>query len=85
MDEIKNSSLSFHNANLSVKILLPQRIRLLREYHGLSQQTVSDLLSVSRSAYAYYEKGKNHMRLVDIIRLAKLYGVSTDYLLGVDT
>jgi len=84
MDELNNSSLSFHNANLPIKILLPQRIRLLREYHGMSQQAVSELLSVSRSAYAYYEKGKYNMRPIDMIRLARLYGVSTDYLLGVD-
>ena len=82
LDELKNSELSFHNANLPVEILLPQRIRLLREHHGLSQQAVSELLSVSRSAYAYYEKGKYHMRLVDIIRLSRLYGVSVDFLLG---
>lgn len=84
MDELKNSVVSFHKASLPVNILVPQRIRLLREHHSLSQETVSDLLSVSRPAYAFYEKGKYNMRLVDLVRLARLYGVTTDYLLGIN-
>lgn len=84
MDELKNSIISFHDANLPINILLPQRLKLLREHHELSQQTVSDLLSVSRSAYAYYENGKNDMRLSDLVRVARLFGVSTDYLLGIE-
>ena len=82
MDELKNSAVSFYNAKLPVALLFSKRIRQLREYHELSQQTVSELLSVSRAAYGYYENGKNNIRLDDLIRLARLYGVSTDYLWG---
>ncbi|MFI3206551.1 MAG: helix-turn-helix transcriptional regulator [Clostridia bacterium] len=58
-----------------------KRIRKLRLYRNLTQQKVADYLHITRSAYSYYESGKTEPNLKTLLRLSKLYGVSTDLLL----
>ena len=58
------------------------RIRDLREDCDLTQQNVADYLHCSQSLYAYYESGKRNLPVDNLIALAKLYNVSTDYILG---
>ena len=58
------------------------RIRDLREDSDLTQQKVADYLHCSQSLYAYYESGKRNLPVDNLIALAKLYNVSTDYILG---
>ena len=58
------------------------RIRDLREDADLTQQQVADYLHCSQSLYAYYESGKRNLPVDNLILLAKLYHVSTDYILG---
>lgn len=48
-----------------------------------TQQEVADFLGVARVTYARYEGGVHEPDLATVVRLAKLFGVSTDYLLGV--
>lgn len=48
----------------------------------MTQQEVSSFLHITRSTYAYYECGKNVPQYDNLIRLAELYGVTVDYLLG---
>ena len=48
------------------------RLALLRASHGMSQEQVANVLSVSRSTYSYYESGKcapSLDTLRDLIRL----------------
>ncbi|AER15032.1 helix-turn-helix domain-containing protein [Streptococcus suis] len=59
-----------------------RRIRDIREDHDLTQQTVSDYLSITRSAYAKIERGEHTLSAEVLIQLSNLYNVSTDYLLG---
>lgn len=40
-------------------------------------------LCIDRSTYAYYELGETQPSLLMLVRLAKLYDVTTDYLLGI--
>ena len=57
------------------------RLRELREKHHLSQQKVADHLGISRTAYNKYESGAiRPTRKLE--RLAALFGVSADYILG---
>lgn len=58
------------------------RIRDLREDSDLTQQNVADYLHCSQSLYAYYESGRRNLPVDNLIALAKLYNVSTDYILG---
>lgn len=60
-----------------------ERMIALRKQHGYSQQRVSEILNIASRSYQYYEYGQREPTVSVIIALADLYGVSTDYLLGV--
>jgi transcriptional regulator with XRE-family HTH domain len=59
-----------------------QRLRDLREDRDLNQQTLADLLNISQTTYSRYESGTFDIPSVSLIKLAKFYGTSIDYLLG---
>lgn len=56
----------------------------LRKEKGLTQQQVADYLKIDRSNYSKYERGKLEVSLYMLRELAKFYGVTTDYLLGLE-
>lgn len=58
------------------------RLRDLREDHDLTQQKVADYLNMKQSQYSRYERGVRDIPTDVLIRLAKLYKTSTDYILG---
>ncbi len=58
------------------------RIRLLREEHDWTQQQVANRLHIHRRTYDAYEAGATDVPVEILIALARLYNVSTDYLLG---
>ncbi|MBQ9066808.1 MAG: helix-turn-helix transcriptional regulator [Clostridia bacterium] len=57
-------------------------IRELRVSNGLTQLQVARILGTSQTMYARYERGANELPIHHLITLSKLYGVSTDYILG---
>ena len=58
-----------------------ERLRALRTQRGYSQEQVAKMLGVGRTTYLKYESGENKpSRNLD--KLASLFGVTTDYLLG---
>lgn len=59
-------------------------MRCLREHYGLTQTQLAERLGVTKSAVNAWETGTNSPSLTYIIKLAQIYGVSTDYLLGVN-
>jgi transcriptional regulator with XRE-family HTH domain len=59
-----------------------QKIRILREKHGLKQINLANALQVSPQAVSKWEKGANYPDLPVLIKIARLFNVSTDYLLG---
>ena len=58
------------------------RLKDLREDHDLSQQQVADYLGMKQPQYSRYERGLRDVPTDVLIKLAKLYTTSTDYLLG---
>lgn len=58
------------------------RIRNLREDYDKTQQEIADYLGTSQTMYARYERGANEMPIRHLIKLAKYYNVSLDYLCG---
>lgn len=58
------------------------RIRNLREDHDLTQQEVADYLQMKQPQYSRYERGLRDVPTDVLIRLAKLYKTTTDYILG---
>ena len=59
-----------------------QRIRDLREDNDLKQRQVAEYLHCSQQVYSNYELGQRDIPTDVLIKLAQLYNVSTDYLLG---
>lgn len=58
------------------------RIKDLREDHNLTQKQVAEYLSVKQNTYSQYENEQRQIPLSYLIKLAKFYKTSTDYLLG---
>lgn len=59
------------------------RLRELREKKRLSQQQLADWLGLTRSSISNYENNTQTPPADTLVRLADIYGVSVDYLLGV--
>ena len=59
-----------------------QRIRDLREDHDLTQKQIAEMLGMSQTGYSKYETGENDIPTAVLIKLAKFYNTSIDYLLG---
>ncbi|HSH25725.1 MAG TPA: RstR family transcriptional repressor [Massilibacterium sp.] len=64
--------------------MLSKRLKYLRKKKGLSQQNMADFLGISRQGYGKYEDGKSEPDNKSLVKLAKYFGVSTDWLLGRD-
>jgi len=64
---------------------LNEILRDLREDHDIKQETIAKYLGISQQAYSNYENGHREIPVTAVRELAKLYKVSTDYLLRSDT
>lgn len=58
------------------------RIRELREDSDLSQRQIASHLHCSQQAYSNYELGTHDIPSGILIELARFYGTSVDYILG---
>lgn len=59
------------------------KLRAFRNKKGLTQKNVAELLDVSEASISSYETGMNNPPINVLAKLAGLYNVSTDYLLGI--
>ena len=59
-----------------------RRIRDLREDSDLNQTSVAKHLGMSQTGYSKYETGENDIPTAILIKLARFYNTSIDYLLG---
>lgn len=59
-----------------------KKIRKLREEQGMTQRDVAQRLCVNPSAVNRWESGEKRPDLVNLVKLADLFDVSLDYLLG---
>ena len=60
-----------------------QRIRDLREDQDLTQDQLVKILKMHKTTYTNYEQGKREPPFEFIIKLAKFYNVSIDYIAGI--
>ena len=58
------------------------RIRDLREDKDMNQTQVAKMLGMSQTGYSKYETGENDNPTTVLIKLARFYNTSIDYLLG---
>lgn len=59
-----------------------KRIKYLRNEKALRQEDVAKKLGIARTTYAMYEQGKREPDFNLLEKMAELYDVSVDYLLG---
>ena len=59
-----------------------KRLRDLREDHDKTQQQIADVLGISQTMYARYERGANELPIRHLLTLCEYYNVSADYILG---
>ena len=57
-----------------------RRLRDLREDHDMTQDDLVAILGMHKTTYTNYEQGKREIPFALVIRLAKLYNVSLDYI-----
>lgn len=62
---------------------LGTKLRELRRERGWTQAQVAERIGGTASVVSAYENGIRQPSYEALIRLSRLYGVSTDYLLGV--
>ena len=59
-----------------------RRLYELREDNDYTKKTIAEYLHMNLEVYRRYEAGIREIPVWAVIRLAELYHVSTDYLLG---
>lgn len=60
-----------------------RRIRDLREDNDLTQKQVAEKLNCSQQVYSNYELGQRDIPTDILIKISKIYNVSTDYILEI--
>ena len=58
------------------------RMRNLREDHDLTQREVAKVINKSQQGYSHIEEGRAELKIEDLIKLCRFYGVSADYFVG---
>ena len=61
---------------------LGERLKTLRTENHLRQDQVARLINVDKSSISLYETGMRQPSYTTLVRLADVFNVSTDYLLG---
>ena len=62
--------------------ILGERLRLLREKNGKTQEDISKVICTTQQIYSRYETNKTELPVRHLLNLSSYYNVSTDYLLG---
>ena len=65
-----------------MKVDFSDRIRILREKHEMTQITLGRKLGVTKSVISTYETGLHQPKHEVLLKIARLFGVSINYLYG---
>ena len=64
--------------------IFASRLVQLRHLSGMKQREMAQFLNLDRSTYTYYENDKTRPDFQTLIRIARIFNVSIDYLLGME-
>ena len=59
-----------------------ERLTAARKESGLTLEKISEILDISYQAYRKYEKDLCYPSVEVLIKISKMYGISSDYILG---
>ena len=60
------------------------KLKELREENNVSQKEIAEFLNIKQNTYSQYETNKRQLPIDVLIRLAKFYKTTTDYILGLE-
>ena len=63
-------------------VCMIKNLRQLREENRISQQRLAEMLNTSQQSIFKYEKTTSEPDIATLIKLADIFGVSVDYLIG---
>ena len=61
-----------------------ERLKSLRIEKKLSQPELAKLVGVSKGMISFWENSVNEPTITNLIKLTQIFGVSADYLLGLE-
>ena len=62
---------------------ISREIKRIRKEDGITQKTLAQAIGTTCDCIGFWEHGRSEPSITEIIALAKYFGVTTDYLLGV--
>jgi len=62
--------------------IFQKRLKMERKEAGLTQQQLADMLGITQPSYIRYENGTSEPSFEMLVRIADIFDVSVDYLLG---
>lgn len=62
--------------------IFKERLIEQRKLNRLTQRQMAEYLGISQPSYIRYENGSSEPTLVNLVKIATLFDVSIDYLLG---
>ena len=73
-------SISQHEISYNIYMKLKE----LREENNFTQSQIAEYLNIKQNTYSQYENEKRQLPIEVLIKLAKIYKVTTDYILGLE-
>ncbi len=61
-----------------------EKLKMIRIKSGLTQQALAERLNLTKSVVSYYERQERTPSPEIIVKIAEIFHVSTDYLLGME-
>ena len=58
------------------------KLKDIREDQDIKQETIANFLHIKQNTYSQYENGHRQIPIELLVALARYYGTSVDYLLG---
>ena len=68
---------------MDVLEILSKRLKELRIENNYSQYEIANLIDIAQVTYSHYELGRRSVSIQNLVKIAQIYNVSTDYLLGI--
>lgn len=59
-------------------------IRELRKEKGITQTDLAKEISTTQDTISLWELGKSYPDIINVVKLCKFFGVTSDYLLGLN-
>ena len=72
------------NLTDEIKLNIGTLIRELRKEQSLTQSELAQMMQTTQDTISLWELGKSMPDIVALVKLAKLFNVSTDYLLDLE-